>query len=235
MSRMEKSTKAESNENKDEHTAVTDCSKEEPSTAEGVDISMFPSRHDRKDRFMELCRQNCTVVIDCEYDGYENEKEAKSLANQLMQSYAFNKRAAKPLNLVICGIQKGSYLAQAFEKISGTDNWSCTLEYRSLEDLFYTNDVTYLSADAEEVLEDISPDGIYVIGGIVDRNRLKGISLNRSRHIGAACKRLPIREHVQLSHSHVLSITACVSIFLNYTLNRDWQRALVESIPKRKF
>ncbi|KAK1444975.1 tRNA methyltransferase TRM10-type domain containing protein [Babesia gibsoni] len=198
------------------------------------DSAAFPSRHERKKNFMELCRRNCTLVIDCEYDCYENEKESKSLAQQLMQSYSFNKRAVKPLNLVICGIQQGSFLAEAFEKISGTDNWSCTLEYKSLEEIYPSNAVTYLSADAEEVLEDISDSGIYVIGGIVDRNRLKGISLSRSKQIGASCKRLPIKEHVKLSQSHVLSITACVSIFLNYTLNRDWHKALVESIPKRK-
>ncbi|GIX61862.1 tRNA (guanine(9)-N1)-methyltransferase [Babesia caballi] len=192
-------------------------------------------RHERKARFMDLCRKNCTVVIDCEYDSYENEKEATSLANQLMQSYAFNRRAEKPVNLVICGIQEGSYLSEAFGKLSGTDNWMCTLEHRSLEDIFEPRDLTYLSADAEEVLDDISHNGVYVIGGIVDRNRLKGIALNRANHIGATCKRLPIKEHVQLTHSHVLSVTACVSIFLNYTLHGDWTKALLESIPKRKF
>ncbi|ORM41115.1 tRNA (guanine(9)-N1)-methyltransferase [Babesia sp. Xinjiang] len=193
------------------------------------------NKRDKRDAFMALCRKNCTLVIDCEFDSYENEKEAKSLANQLMQSYAFNKRAEKPVNLVICGIQEGSYVAESFNKISGTDSWMCTLEYKSVEELFDIEKVVYLSADAEEVLEDISQDGIYVIGGIVDRNRLKGIALNRSKHIGAKCKRLPIKEYVQLTQSHVLSITACVSIFLNYTLHRNWVKALTESIPKRKF
>ncbi|EDO07824.1 tRNA (guanine-N1)-methyltransferase family protein [Babesia bovis T2Bo] len=193
------------------------------------------TKNERREAFMALCRENCTVVIDCEFASYENEKEAKSLANQLMQSYAFNKRAEKPVNLVICGIQEDSYVAQCFAKISGTDNWMCSLEYRSLEELYDPGELVYLSADATEVLDDISKDGIYVIGGIVDRNRLKGIALNRSRHIGAKCKRLPIKEHVQLTQSHVLSITACVSIFLNYTLHKDWVKALVESIPKRKF
>ncbi|CDR96520.1 tRNA (guanine-N1)-methyltransferase family protein, putative [Babesia bigemina] len=195
----------------------------------------YISRHEKRAAFMDLCRKNCTVVIDCEFDSYENEKEATSLANQLMQSYAFNRRADKPVNLVICGIQEGSHLAEAFKKISGTENWMCTLEYKSLEDMFDPQNVTYLSADAEEVLDDISQEGIYVIGGIVDRNRLKGIALSRARYIGATCKRLPIKEHVQLTQSHVLSITACVSIILNYTANKNWTKALVESIPKRKF
>lgn len=230
----EHSTKELGLDNKDGTTSTTNVN--EPLNIVKSDESLAClTKHEKKISFMGLCRQNCTVVIDCEYDCYENEKEAKGLANQLMQSYAFNRRAEKPVNLVICGIQEGSYLAQAFEKISGTSNWNCTLEYKSVEELFNAKDLTYLSADADDVLDDISPDGVYVIGGIVDRNRLKGIALNRSRYLGASSKRLPIREHVQLTHSHVLSITACVSIFLNYTLNRDWHKALVESIPKRKF
>ncbi|GFE52908.1 1-deoxy-D-xylulose-5-phosphate synthase [Babesia ovis] len=205
------------------------------SVMEAAVTDRINNKSEKRDAFMALCRSNCTVVIDCEFDSYENEKEAKSLANQLMQSYAFNRSAEKPVNLVICGIQEGSYVEKYFKKISGTNNWMCTLEYKSVDELFDSEKIVYLSADAEEVLEDISQDGIYVIGGIVDRNRLKGIALNRSKHIGAKCKRLPIKEYVKLTHSHVLSITACVSIFLNYTLNRDWVKALTESIPKRKF
>jgi hypothetical protein len=44
---------------------------------------------------------------------------------------------------------------------------------------------------------------VYVIGGIVDRNRHKRICLERAEKAGVAHARLPIQKHLQLSTSAV--------------------------------
>ncbi|AFZ79949.1 hypothetical protein BEWA_027980 [Theileria equi strain WA] len=205
------------------------------------------NRLDKKDLFINLCKGNATIVIDCEFEQYASEKEAKSLANQIMQSYGANKRADKPFNLIICGIEEGGHLDDALGRISGTENWLCQLTYESIESLLDKEgpceegkesicgrELTYLSADATDVLESVDSNNVYVIGGIVDRNRLNGITYNKAKHLGYSCKRLPIKEHIKLNSSHVLSVTACINILLHFYKNNDWKLALQESIPKRK-
>jgi tRNA (guanine9-N1)-methyltransferase len=39
-----------------------------------------------------------------------------------------------------------------------------------------------LTSDAEETLETLDDNTAYIIGGIVDRNRLKGVTYNKARH-----------------------------------------------------
>lgn len=40
--------------------------------------------------------------------------------------------------------------------------------------------IVYLTADSETVLEELQPDEVYVIGGIVDRNRFASMSLDQA-------------------------------------------------------
>ena len=42
----------------------------------------------------------------------------------------------------------------------------------------------YLSGDAEEEMENFEPDKIYIIGGIVDHNKLKNITKNKAKKLG---------------------------------------------------
>lgn len=40
--------------------------------------------------------------------------------------------------------------------------------------------IVYLSADADETLTELKKDELYVIGGIVDRNRYKNLTLDKA-------------------------------------------------------
>ena len=42
----------------------------------------------------------------------------------------------------------------------------------------------YLTAEAEETLDTVSPGVVYVIGGLVDRNRLPGVCSKRAKNLG---------------------------------------------------
>lgn len=60
-------------------------------------------------------------------------------------------------------------------------------EQRGRRDGLSRDKVIYLSSDADEELDEIewSPDCAYIIGGIVDRNRLKGEAFRKvSLHLG---------------------------------------------------
>lgn len=63
--------------------------------------------------------------------------------------------------------------------------------------------LVYLTSDAEETLETLDPRCAYVIGGIVDRNRLKGATCNKASAQGIRTAKLPIKENFALSSTHL--------------------------------
>ena len=56
--------------------------------------------------------------------------------------------------------------------------------------------ITYLTADADAVLWAPRPGCVYVVGGIVDRNRHKGLCAEVAAAAGLATARLPLQEVV---------------------------------------
>ena len=97
-----------------------------------------------------------------------------------------------------------------------------------------TKQLVYLTSDAEETLETLDPSCAYIIGGIVDRNRLKGITHKKAIAQGIRTAKLPIREHMQLFATHVLTVNHVVLILLNYAKCQNWPEALKSVIPERK-
>ncbi|KEP63571.1 UNVERIFIED_CONTAM: tRNA (guanine(9)-N(1))-methyltransferase [Hammondia hammondi] len=96
--------------------------------------------------------------------------------------------------------------------------------------------VVYLSGDAEAILEDLRPGYHYVIGGVVDRNRHKGLTFRKSKMEKVHAARLPIREYLgkELEGSTILTVNQVVEILLGYLSTRDWHAALVKTFPTRK-
>ena len=43
--------------------------------------------------------------------------------------------------------------------------------------------IVYLSADAKETLTELKPDELYIIGGIVDRNRYKNLTFDKASRL----------------------------------------------------
>ena len=44
--------------------------------------------------------------------------------------------------------------------------------------------MVYLTADSEVELQDLNPQDVYIIGGIVDRNRFKGLTAKKAKENG---------------------------------------------------
>ncbi|PFH34134.1 tRNA (guanine(9)-N(1))-methyltransferase [Besnoitia besnoiti] len=96
--------------------------------------------------------------------------------------------------------------------------------------------IVYLSGDAEDLLEDIRPGCHYVIGGLVDRNRHKGLTARKGNRENIPIARLPIREYLgrKLDGCAILTVNQVVDILLGYLATRDWHAALVRAFPARK-
>lgn len=94
--------------------------------------------------------------------------------------------------------------------------------------------IVYLTADSPYNLERIEPNTSYVIGGIIDRNREKGLCYKVAREKKVRTAKLPIGEFMVLQSRHVLATNHVVEIMLRYLELGDWGAAFMKVIPTRK-
>ena len=120
-----------------------------------------------------------------------------------MFSYALNCKAPKPCQLTLTGCDGA--MRRNLERISGFDKWRIASERRPLSEAFKgrLDEVVYLTADATEELRELESGKTYVIGGIVDHNRYKNLTLDKAGKMGVATARLPIGKHLELTTSKV--------------------------------
>ena len=95
----------------------------------------------------------------------------------------------------------------------------------------------YLTADEEEALAGpLDAAATYIVGGIVDRNRHKGLTAKLAAAVGIRTARFPIAEcGIAMSASQVLTTNHVVDILCRVSGNGgDWRAALAAVIPQRK-
>lgn len=95
-------------------------------------------------------------------------------------------------------------------------------------------DVVYLSSDSPYTLERLEPNTTYVVGGLVDKNREKGLCYRRARERGIRTARLPIGQFMVMQSRQVLVTNHVVDIMLKWLEFEDWGKAFLSVIPKRK-
>ncbi|KAL8695364.1 MAG: hypothetical protein Q9218_000123 [Villophora microphyllina] len=95
-------------------------------------------------------------------------------------------------------------------------------------------EVVYLTSDSPDILTELRPYTTYVIGGLVDKNRHKGICYKRAMDRGVETARLPISDYMQMASRSVLATNHVVEIMLRWLELGDWGKAFLEVVPKRK-
>ncbi|KAI4260924.1 MAG: hypothetical protein LQ352_000079 [Teloschistes flavicans] len=131
--------------------------------------------------------------------------------------------AAKLAHELMIGAQGGSH-AGAF-----ADNKAFT---RATEPS--GQEVVYLTSDSPDILTELKPYTTYVIGGLVDKNRHKGICYKRAMDHGVKTARLPIGDYMKMASRFVLATNHVVEIMLRWLELGDWGKAFLEVMPKRK-
>jgi tRNA (guanine9-N1)-methyltransferase len=94
--------------------------------------------------------------------------------------------------------------------------------------------VVYLTSDSPHTLERLDPYTSYVVGGIVDRNREKGVCYERATARGIRTAKLPISEYMEMASRKVLTTNHVIEIMLKWLECGDWGTAFANIIPKRK-
>ncbi|NXX14228.1 TM10B methyltransferase, partial [Podargus strigoides] len=107
-------------------------------------------------------------------------------------------------------------------------------------DLFPLDAIVYLTPDSENVLEDIDPNKVYVLGGLVDESIHKKLTLQRAQEQFLQTARLPIREYMVKTvntknyHSETLAINQVFDVLSTYYETRSWPAALKAGVSSGK-
>jgi tRNA (guanine9-N1)-methyltransferase len=94
--------------------------------------------------------------------------------------------------------------------------------------------MVYLTADSPNTLDVLLPNTSYIIGGIVDKNRHKGICYKRACERDIPTAKLPIGKYMTMQSRSVLAVNHVVEIMLKWLETGDWGEAFLSVIPKRK-
>jgi len=95
-------------------------------------------------------------------------------------------------------------------------------------------EIIYLSSDSDVTLTHLKPYSTYIIGGLVDRNRHKGICHRKALDKGVKTARLPIGQYLEMQSRSVLATNHVNEIMLKWLECGDWGEAFMQVIPKRK-
>lgn len=130
----------------------------------------------------------------------------------------------------------GPRLRKMLENVTGIEEWlGFHMETASYLDLCPPKEkLVYLTSDSPTTLAAWDRSATYIIGGIVDRNRLKGATFLKAQRQGIATARFPLQEHVKLGASPVLTVNHVFDILLEYQHSGDWAHAFKTVIPPRK-
>lgn len=129
------------------------------------------------------------------------------------------------------------------------ESWTgVTFTEDSLETMISNGEVqkdalVYLTADSDNVLDELETGKTYIIGALVDKNRykvnlclllfslqtymvLQNLCYDRAKSLGIAHAQLPIGKYIQnMTTRKVLTVNQCYDILLRWIETRNWEEA----------
>jgi tRNA (guanine9-N1)-methyltransferase len=203
-----------------------------------------------------------TVVFDCDFEDLMFDNEMKSLGLQITRCYSDNRKAKYQAHLAISsfggkmkerfdGILAQQYTSwkgvrffsedfvhvaeKAKEWMTGSDGGTVAgalAENANSDD--EEGEIVYLSSESDVTLERLKPNSTYIIGGLVDKNRHKGICYKRAVDRGIKTAKLPIGEFLHMKSRQVLVTNHVLEIMLKWMEFGDWGKAFMAVLPERK-
>ncbi|XP_077646581.1 tRNA methyltransferase 10 homolog B [Lonchura striata] len=193
------------------------------------------------ERLLQARAAGPRLCVDLGVGGSMTEKESGRLASQIRRLYGANRRAARPFWLCLTEFAAGTPIyEQCFRMNDGFAAYLMDTTPESYLDLFPLEAIVYLTPDSENVLEDIDPSKVYVLGGLVDESIHKQLTLRRAREQGLQTARLPIREFMVRApncrnyHSETLAINQVFDVLVTYYETRSWPAALRAGVSSGK-
>ncbi|OAX79013.1 hypothetical protein ACJ72_06672 [Emergomyces africanus] len=203
-----------------------------------------------------------TFVIDCDFDDLMVEKERISLGSQITRSYSDNSKAPFRAHMAFSSFNKllkerfDTVLSKQYTRWKGAtfmqEDYVVAAEQAKermrkptggkMMGMFAgkagaspdEGEVIYLSSDSPNTLTELKPYSTYIIGGLVDKNRHKGICYKSAMAKGIKTAKLPIGDYMQMQSRYVLATNHVVEIMIKWLELGDWGKAFCLVLPKRK-
>lgn len=183
------------------------------------------------------------IAIDLSFNELMNERESRKLMKQIQRCYSYNRRSSAPCQFYLTSVL-GLNLEALNQKQPGFNNWEIYREEKHFLDAFKdhkeSKTLVFLSPNSPNLLPDVNEiknkggEYVYIIGGLVDHNVQKGLTLQLAEESGISHARLPIDKFMQLCTSHVLSINQVFEIMVDASLGISWSESFSRVIPQRK-
>ncbi|KAG7497464.1 hypothetical protein JOB18_038056 [Solea senegalensis] len=209
-----------------------------------VDVPQFTKRVMKamtKERLAEAQSTGLKLCVDLSMTDSMSDKEISRLAGQLRRVYGSNKKAARPFHLFLTDLREDSRLyRECIRKNDGFLSYMMEITDESFLDFFPTETVVYLSPDAEQALETMDAEKVYVLGGLVDESIQKKLSFTRASELSVHTVRLPIDEYMVKKsnaknfHSKILAVNQVFDILLTFCDTGSWTEALQAWFPQGK-
>lgn len=174
--------------------------------ANGLPTRVGPSRKALKRNRMDDSKNPFTIAVDLDFDDLMIDKDICKCAKQLLWVYTINRKSEMPLHLHYTGLNIGGRIQQALQRNDGYQNWDIKITDDSFLNVFKHAQIVYLTSDSDNVLNELDKESVYIIGGLVDHNHHKGLSLKRAEEKGLRHARLPLSEHISIKTRTVLTI-----------------------------
>lgn len=155
---------------------------------------------------MEKSKNTVRVAIDFDYDELMIDKDIAKCAKQLLRVYTLNRKSTMPIRLHYTSLRPNSKIENSLKRNDGYHNWDVKMTSESFLKVFDRDSIVYLTSDSDNVLEEIDPNAAYIIGGLVDHNHHKGLSLQKAEENGLKTARLPLAEYISMKTRTVLTI-----------------------------
>ena len=172
-----------------------------------------------------------TIAVDLGFTEKNSTRELRSLAQQLTYAYSKMKKeydVPPKLHLAeYCGEAK-----RVFE-LSGAGHWLVNRHEEPVEEVFRGKRLVYLSPDAEEALDEVDADAVYIVGGIVDRTVNSNLSKLKAAGLGIETRRFPVKEYLPDCRKVVLNVDRAIHVLVRFAEEGDWVGILRETMPKR--
>uniref|UniRef100_A0A3Q2QWX3 tRNA methyltransferase 10 homolog B n=1 Tax=Fundulus heteroclitus TaxID=8078 RepID=A0A3Q2QWX3_FUNHE len=194
-----------------------------------------------RERLKEARFTGVRLCVDLSMTDCMSDKEISRLAGQLRRLYGSNKKATRPFHLFLTDLREDGRLYRECVRMNdGFLGYTMEITEESCLDLFPSETIVYLTPDAQEALETVDPDKVYVLGGLVDESIQKKLSLSRATELSVHTARLPIDEYMVKKnnaknfHSKILAINQVFDILLMFSETGSWTQALQTWFPGGK-
>ncbi|XP_077418990.1 tRNA methyltransferase 10 homolog C [Vanacampus margaritifer] len=177
------------------------------------------------------------LVFDMSYEPRMTRPEIENTVKQMMEVEGWNRRAKDPYHLHFCNLQPDGAYMKEFLKRYGAETWNRLLVTSTDDhavDLFPRDRLVYLTADSRNVLHTFDHSKVYIIGALVDRSIISGLSFANAKRLKLATARLPLDEHLCWETGNKnLTLDQMMRIMISIKETGNWQEAL-KFVPKRK-